>query len=140
MKTGFIKIDKQMAKDIIHEAGESMYQLSAEMGFSHSWLAKSIDNGSLKLEDLMALEDRGIDLTPAIKEVTAKSWITKTDIGRIFAAIILKDEGMSVQGIADKLGIDWKTATRYLRTWEYNRFGIDPEQLKKMYEIARREK
>lgn len=138
MREGYVAIDRKMARDIIKANHQKMSALSVSLGYSPSWLQHALQNGSLHTEDLKALLGFGLDLRPA-KKVNPTEWTIKLDIGLILDTVIRANNGESIYSIADSLGIDWKTARRYIATWKDSRFGIKQEQLLALYNIIEKE-
>lgn len=134
----FYAIDGEIAKKIIKRNGFKMTELSRALGFSNSWLQHSLFNGSLNVDDVERLNELGVDLTPALKDIP-ENWIQKTDIGMIFDVILLHSQGHSITRIADEIGISWKTVRRYIETWRHTKFHVQKRQLEEMATLIERE-
>ena len=123
----FYTINPKRAEDIVKRTHIKMQALSADCGYSSSWLNHAIKNGRMSRQAFDTLKSKGVDLEPAVIG-RPETVLVQTDIGRILR-IVNMSYHYPVWVIAEEEKLSKTKVIAHIQTWEQTRFGLTKKDL-----------
>ena len=123
----FYTVDPEMGIEIVKARHIKLSALSAECGYTSSWLTHALKNGRIPRRAYNKLKEFGIDLEPAVI-ARPEEVLVKTDLGKIVRIINLSYK-FPVWVIAQEERLSKEKVIAHINTWEQNHYGLTKEDL-----------